>query len=108
MALARAGFGVRVAASGREAVEADREQWRAIDLVLLDILMPGGLDGVQTLAALQDINPAVRCCFMSGETGCYPWHDLLAGGALDVLLKPFTDLAGLRQTLWEHALPGGD
>jgi hypothetical protein len=45
---------------------------------------------------------------MSGETGCYSSHHLLARGALDVLLKPFTDLAGLRQTLWEHPLPGGD
>jgi CheY-like chemotaxis protein len=107
MALARGGLGVRLAASGREAVEVYRDQWRAIDLVLLDVLMPGGLDGVDTLAALREINPGVRCCFMSGDTGCYPVHKLLAMGAVDVLFKPFADLSGLRQTLWELALVRG-
>jgi DNA-binding NtrC family response regulator len=107
LALTRAGFGVRVAASGGEAVEVYREHWRTIDLVLLDVLMPGGLDGPHTLAALQEINPAVRCCFMSGHTAHYPIHKLLALGALNVLFKPFANLAELRQTLRELAQADG-
>jgi CheY-like chemotaxis protein len=104
LALSRLGFGMRLAADGREAVEVYSEHWRAIDLVLLDVLMPGGLDGVETLAALKGINSAVRCCFMSGHTGHYPVHKLLAMGAVDVLIKPFTDLAELGQTLRQHAV----
>jgi CheY-like chemotaxis protein len=107
LALPRAGFEVRLAASGREAVEAYRVYWRDIDLVLLDVLMPGGLDGPQTLAALREINPDVRCCFMSGHTAHYPVHKLLALGAADLLFKPFANLADLRQTL-RGLLPAGN
>jgi DNA-binding NtrC family response regulator len=107
LALTRAGFGVRLAANGGEAVEVYREHWRTIDLVLLDVLMPGGMDGPQTLVALQEINPAVRCCFMSGHTAHYPIHKLLALGALNILFKPFANLAELRQTLRELAQADG-
>jgi DNA-binding NtrC family response regulator len=102
-ALERAGFGVRLAGTGREAVALYREHGQSIDLVLLDVVMPGGLDGPQTLAALREINPDVRCCFMSGDTAHYPIHKLLAMGALDLLFKPFADLRELRQTVRQLA-----
>jgi CheY-like chemotaxis protein len=102
-ALPPGGLGVRVAGGGREAVEVYREHWRSIDLVLLDVLMPD-MDGLATLAALRQINPAVRCCFMSGQTTRCPVHKLLALGAVDILLKPFGDLGELRRTLRELAL----
>src|SRR5262245_11971981 len=62
--LAQYGFEVRLAASGREAIEIYSRDFSEIDLVLLDVRMPG-LDGPQTLARLEAINPNVRCCFMS-------------------------------------------
>ena len=106
LALPGAGFSVRLAADGQEAVGVYREHWRDIDLVLLDVLMPG-MSGPRTLAALQEINPGVRCCFMSGQTGPYPVHKLLAMGARDLLCKPFTDLEALRLTLRQLARPEG-
>jgi CheY-like chemotaxis protein len=91
------GFTVWVAADGQEAVELYRLQGRAIDLVLLDVQMPG-LDGVQTLAALQALDPGVRCCFMSGHLGPYSPEDLRAWGSLSLFLKPFS-AADLVQTI---------
>jgi CheY-like chemotaxis protein len=106
LALERAGFGVRLAGGGLEAVAVYREHGQGIDLVLLDVLMPG-MDGPATLAALQAINPAVRCCFMSGHTAHYPIHQLLALGALDLVFKPFANLTELRETLRALVPPSG-
>jgi CheY-like chemotaxis protein len=87
--LAGHGFEVWRAASGAEAVEVYREHGSAIDVVLLDVRMPG-LDGPHTLARLRQLDPGVRCCFMSGDLGDYTEADLLALGALDVVPKPFS------------------
>jgi DNA-binding NtrC family response regulator len=93
------GFRVWLAGSGRDAVEIYRRRREAVDMVLLDVRMPG-LDGVQTLAAIQAINPHVRCCFMSGDIGDYTEERLLAMGAIAIIPKPF-QLAAVAQLLWE-------
>jgi CheY-like chemotaxis protein len=70
VALRQDGFAVWPAADGREALQ---QYWRhraAIDVVLLDVRMPG-LNGPQTLAALREMNPHLRCCFMTGDAGQY-------------------------------------
>jgi CheY-like chemotaxis protein len=107
--LARTGFVVHTAANAGEAIEVYRRHGPDIDLVLLDVRMPG-VDGPQTLAALQTINPAIRCCFMSGDIGHYTEEELLACGGERVLRKPFhlTELAqDLRQLIDEGPLPLG-
>jgi CheY-like chemotaxis protein len=98
LALTGQGFTVFCAASGREAVALYREHGPDIALVLLDVKMPG-MDGVQTLQALQGINPDVLAVFMSGHTGGYTGEELLSFGALEVLVKPFSSLAELGQRL---------
>src|SRR5262245_7085241 len=57
------GFSVWVATDGAHARDVYRENHELIDLVLLDVELPL-LDGPQTLAALQAINPRVLACFM--------------------------------------------
>ena len=71
------GFAVWVAADGREAVDIYQYHRAEIDVVLLDVCMPG-LDGPETLAELRAIDPEVRCCFMSGGLGCYTAEGLRA------------------------------
>ncbi len=85
--LRRLGYAPLVAASGVEAVNTFRAYPGPVALVLLDVHMPGG-DGPATLAALRQLDPAVRCVFMTGVsvTGL---QDLLALGAVGVLNKPF-------------------
>jgi CheY-like chemotaxis protein len=101
-ALRRQGFTVRLAAGGQEAAEAYRQHHDTIDIVLLDVHMPG-LDGPATLAALRQIDPHVRCCFMSGDTSGPVEATLLALGAARVFPKPFGDLAALTADLWRLA-----
>lgn len=105
MALGHYGFTVLLAGCGAEAVELYRQHHDGIAVVLLDVQMDG-LDGPGTLAALQEINPEVRCCFMSGHTGQYTSEGLLAMGAAHVLPKPFSSLDQLARTLRDVAAGG--
>jgi CheY-like chemotaxis protein len=100
LALRYRGFEVWVAAGGAEALRVYQRHRDDIALVLLDVRMPG-LDGPQTLDALQQIDPAVRCCFMSGELGGYEASDLLNRGALLLFPKPFRlmEVAGMLRHL---------
>jgi DNA-binding response OmpR family regulator len=88
VALGAHGFSVRLAGDGREGAAVYREHAATIDLVLLDVRMPGW-DGPRTLAAIHAFAPRARCCFMSGDTGEYTERDLLALGASAVFQKPF-------------------
>src|SRR5205814_4909737 len=88
IAMRQQGFVVWLAANGREALDLYRRHRAAIDVILLDVRMPG-LDGPQTLAALQEINPHVRCCFMSGDLGSYT----------EGVLRDFKAAAGLPKPL---------
>jgi len=101
-ALFRSGFDVRQAGSGEQAVQLYERHRDIIDVVLIDVQMPG-LDGPTTLGAIQKLNPRVRSCFMSGDMGKYAEADLLAMGAVHVLAKPFGSLEELARTLWQVA-----
>jgi two-component system OmpR family response regulator len=96
------GFAVRRAGGGEAAVQAYGRHRGTVDVVLLDVQMPG-VDGPQTLAALREVNPAVRCVFMSGNTGKYSTEQLLAAGAAAVLPKPFSRLDEVVRVLREAA-----
>jgi CheY-like chemotaxis protein len=93
------GFHVWQAAGGREAVAVYRQYGSLIDLVLLDLRMPD-LDGLQTMAALREIEHSVRVCFLCGSNEGGDPGELTARGAVGVLAKPFR-LDGLVQAL-EH------
>jgi CheY-like chemotaxis protein len=82
------GFNVWLAVDGEDAVDLYRSHHNEIDLVLLDVQMPG-LDGPHTLEALQRLNPDVIACFMTGNAGRYTKEDLLNRGATLIFSKPF-------------------
>jgi DNA-binding NtrC family response regulator len=102
--LVRRGFNVWTAASGHSAVDVYHRQQRDIDLVLLDVCMPG-MDGPHTLAQLRHINPSLRSCFMSGHPGSYTLADLGKMGSLHFFEKPFQILP-LADELWQLARAG--
>lgn len=64
-ALERYGFRVVSASGGRAAIELFRSEAATIDLVLLDLTMPG-LSGEETFLELLEIDPGVRVVFSSG------------------------------------------
>lgn len=93
-------FTVRSAAGGEDALRLYRAHRATVGVVLLDVQMPG-MDGAQTLAAIREIDPDVRCVFMSGNTGRYSAADLLGLGAVRVMQKPFSSLDQLIGVLGE-------
>lgn len=103
--LRRQGFNVFTASSGQDALAIYQANQQSIDMALLDVRMPG-MDGPTTLQALRQINPQLRCCFMSGELGSIKIDDLLALGAERVFLKPFA-LTQVAAELWNlvHSTP---
>jgi CheY-like chemotaxis protein len=88
LALERNGFDVWLASNGREAIQLYRRHRDRIDVVLLDVRMPGQ-DGPQTLDALRELNPQVIACFMSGDSGTYLPEELRQRGAAYIIAKPF-------------------
>jgi CheY-like chemotaxis protein len=82
------GFAVWLAVDGDDALDLYRRHGSNIDLVLLDVQMPG-MDGPHTLEALQRLNPDVVACFMAESVGSYTEEDLLGRGAAWIFAKPF-------------------
>lgn len=103
------GFAVWLAADGQDALPIYQQNRSDIDLVLLDVRMPI-LDGPRTLAALSQLNPQIRCCFMTGQAGSYSDDDLLKLGAAHVFLKPFqlAEMARILGSVMGSAGPGGN
>ena len=97
----RQGFAVWLADGGRSALEVYARHQAFVSVVLLDVRMPD-MDGPQTLAGLQRINPAVLCCFMSGDFGMYTPESLLGLGAVRLFDKPFR-VEDLAASLWQTA-----
>jgi two-component system, cell cycle sensor histidine kinase and response regulator CckA len=60
------GFAVWAAANANEAIDLYHSHQQLVDLVLLDVRMPGQ-DGPTTLSALQQRNHHIRACFMTGD-----------------------------------------
>lgn len=106
--LAGAGHDVRVASDGGTAIRAVVTD--APDLVLLDIEMPG-LSGVDALAAIRAVAPAVRVIMLSGTTDPELAKRTLAFGAFEYIPKPFSvpHLLDIVQTVLAYkALDSGD
>lgn len=85
-----------------ESGEACVEQYRLLrpDIVTLDVTMPG-MDGVQTLKALKQLDPHARVVMVSamGQEGIVA--DAVANGAANFIVKPFREetlLAALKHT----------
>jgi two-component system, cell cycle sensor histidine kinase and response regulator CckA len=90
LVLKRAGFAVRPAACGADALKLALENPEPPDLAVLDLMMPG-MDGAQLYDRLRDLHPNLRVLFMSG----YNEEEInrRCGGRVenaDLLKKPFT------------------
>lgn len=95
--LAELGCTVHQANSGPEALETFATASPAIDLVLLDLTMPGQ-NGLEVLAALRQRSPSVRVVLTSGFGGDETVAHHVGPGVVGFLSKPHT-LAGLRSML---------
>ncbi|HEX6746777.1 MAG TPA: PAS domain S-box protein [Longimicrobium sp.] len=93
--LSRAGYAVLEAGDGERALEVARAHAGAIDLLLTDVVMPGG-GGRRLAEAMAALRPATRVLYMSG----YPGDAIAEHGLapeVDLLPKPFSPDGLLRR-----------
>ncbi|MCB2184910.1 MAG: PAS domain S-box protein [Deltaproteobacteria bacterium] len=85
--LQREGYRVVLAAGGEEALELIRQGQPAIDLVLLDVSLPG-LGGRRSLEQLRELDPTVRVIILGSYAGAKSLAGLVQGTE-GFLPKPF-------------------
>ena len=95
--LLKLGYRVLLAAGGREALDVYRRKQSEIDLVILDMIMPG-MSGSDTFDQLRTMNPDVKVLLASGYSLNQRASLILARGCDGFLQKPF-DLPVLSQKL---------
>jgi len=84
--LQRVGYTVREAANGDEALDAARGQH--FDVVLTDIRMPPGIDGVDLVRVLKEVDPDMVVILMTAYPSLNTAVEALRLGAHDYLIKP--------------------
>ncbi len=90
------GYTVYPAASGQEAVALYSEKGDRIDLVILDMILPG-ISGSQVLEMLMDINPGVRVILSSGYGLQGEVQKVMEAGCRGFIQKPYSmkELSGI-------------
>jgi DNA-binding NtrC family response regulator len=73
-------------ASGEEALRLVKEN--PFDVVVLDIKMPGGMDGIQTLREIKKARPGTEVILLTGHASLETSMEGMQHGAYDYLLKP--------------------
>ncbi len=99
--LERIGYRVLVARSGEEALKVYREKESTIDMVILDMIMPG-MGGGKTFEGLKGIDPSVKVILSSGYSMNSQATEILNRGCRGFIQKPFT-MAELSSKLREVA-----
>ena len=81
-------FGVVVAGSAEIALS--KLEHEPVDLVLLDVLMPGGMDGLEALRRLRRERPELPVVMMSGHASVDTAMRAVKDGAQDFVEKPLS------------------
>lgn len=72
--------------SGEEALAVMHE--KRFDVVILDIKMPGGMDGIETLREIKKLQPLTEVLLLTGHASVETSIEGMKLGAFDYLLKP--------------------
>jgi CheY-like chemotaxis protein len=87
-ALTLAGYRVLLARGGEEAIEVYKRNQNDIDLVVLDMTMPG-MNGGKVFNRLREINPGVKVILSSGYSIDGEASQIMARGCNGFIQKPF-------------------
>jgi len=87
-ALTLAGYRVLLARGGEEAIEVYKKNQNDIDLVVLDMIMPG-MNGGKVFNRLREINPGVKVILSSGYSIDGEASQIMARGCNGFIQKPF-------------------
>jgi len=99
------GYAVLTATDGLSAIEVYQTHRDKIDLLILDVVMPG-LGGVEALQAIRDINPDVKAMFATGYDKLRTLGETVNEAGEKVISKPFA-VGTLSQSIRE-VLDHGD
>jgi CheY-like chemotaxis protein len=91
--LRRLGYAATLARSGAEAVvqyQIALDAGRRFDAVILDLTVPGGPGGPETLARLREIDPAVQAALSSGHIDHPAVADWAGAGFAAFIAKPYS------------------
>jgi two-component system, cell cycle sensor histidine kinase and response regulator CckA len=88
-ALAKMGYTVIEARSGIRALEMWRKHYLQIDLLLTDLVMPGGLTGKELAQKILRESPNLKVIYMSGYSAEIAGRDFPVHEGFDFLVKPF-------------------
>lgn len=72
--------------SGEKAIALLKEQ--LFDVIILDVKMPEGMDGIETLREIKNIQPLVEVLLLTGHASVETSIEGMKLGAFDYLLKP--------------------
>ena len=72
--------------SGEAALELMKE--KLFDVVLLDVKMPGGMDGIEVLREIKKMRPLTEVILLTGHASVETSIEGLKLGAFDYLIKP--------------------
>ncbi len=99
--LTDAGYEVELTADGAEAIEhytKAKESGRPFDAVILDLTVPGGIGGVETIKKLLEIDPDIKAIVSSGYSADPLMANFRDYGFSGVVAKPYS-VAQLEKTL---------
>ena len=74
------------AKSGEDALDLMKE--KLFDVVILDVKMPGGMDGIETLREMKKIQPLTEVLLLTGHASVETSIEGMKLGAFDYILKP--------------------
>jgi PAS domain S-box-containing protein len=87
--LAARGYRVTAASSGSEALRLCEDANETFDLVVTDMVMPGGVSGRELIQSLTGRRPGLKAIFMSGYAGDVAGEGLDLRDGFNFLQKPF-------------------
>ncbi len=87
--LRKLGYNVIVAENGKKAVDIFIKEHKNINLILLDMVMPG-MGGLETFDKLKEIDSDVRVLLSSGYSLDGQAREIMDRGCTGFIQKPFT------------------
>jgi CheY-like chemotaxis protein len=91
--LEQSGYTVLTASNGDDALEVWKEHGAQVELLLTDLVMPGGMGGQALARRLQRDNPRVKILYMTGYSPEIAGKEMSIEDAENFLAKPFTQEA---------------
>jgi len=90
ISLERYGYRVLIAANGAEATERMIESGTNVDLLITDLVMPGGVNGKELAQKLQKLCVGLKVIYISGHTSDNLSRGLKLEPGVNFLRKPFS------------------